>query len=156
MKSSRNLLVLVAITCIAAVAFAVASQSWWKMQPCAWCIFQRVLLLGIAAVCIVGVLWRQTAGRMLTGALALLLALSGIASALWQHFHAASALSCDRSLAERIIGALDLENLWPRVFAVRASCADAAASLLGIPYDWWSLTLFALIAVVCIRIMRRA
>jgi disulfide bond formation protein DsbB len=93
---------------------------------------------------------------MLTGALALLLALSGIASALWQHFHAASEFSCDRSLAERVISALDLENLWPRVFAVRASCADAAASLLGIPYDFWSLALFALIALVCLRIMRRA
>jgi disulfide bond formation protein DsbB len=31
------------------------------------------------------------------------------------------------------------------VFAPRASCADAAVDLLGLPYEFWSLGLFAVL-----------
>ena len=156
MKSSSFILGGTAVACVGAVAFAVASQSLFKMQPCAWCILQRVICLAIAVACVIGLIWRGTRGRVVCSAVTLLLAMSGMAAALWQHFQAASQFSCTRSLAERIIQTLQLEDLWPRVFAIRASCADAVASLLGVPYDFWSLALFAAVAVASIRVMQRA
>ena len=79
--------------------------------------------------------------------LVLLLALCGVAAALWQHFVAAASASCNLTLADKIVGALRLDALLPDVFSPRASCADAAVNLFGVPYDFWSLALFVLIAI---------
>jgi len=90
---------------------------------------------------------RGTARRALA-ALATLFAASGVASALWQHFVAASSNSCNLTLADRILSALGLFDLAPSVFAPMASCADAAVNLLGVPYAFWSLALFVLCGAI--------
>ena len=71
---------------------------------------------------------------------------SGIAAALWQHFVAARTNSCALTLADKVISGLGLDTRWPEVFEVRASCADAAVNLLGVPFAFWSLALFAALA----------
>jgi len=45
---------------------------------------------------------------------------------------------------------MSLSSLVPDIFAPRATCADAAVNLLGIPYDFWSLALFAIVALLAI------
>ena len=146
----------VAIACLAAVGAALVSQHVFGMQPCPWCVLQRVIFLAIALACGLGLLWRSAAGRVLAGGLGLLLALGGIAAALWQHFQAAASASCNLTLADKIVsGWLGLDSLWPDVFSARASCADAAVSLLGVPYDFWSLALFVAVAFTLLRTLRR-
>jgi protein dithiol:quinone oxidoreductase len=142
-----------ALACIAAVAAALVSQHAFGMEPCPWCVLQRVVFLAIALACGVGLLWRGAAGRRVASGVGLLLALCGMAAALWQHFVAASSTSCNLTLADRIVGGLKLDSLWPDVFSPRASCADAAVNLLGVPYDFWSLTLFALLAAVAVSVL---
>jgi disulfide bond formation protein DsbB len=44
----------------------------------------------------------------------------------------------------------------PDVFEARASCADAAVNLFGIPYAMWSALAFVICAVVLLRILRRS
>ncbi len=133
----------VALVCIASVAAALVSQHVFDMQPCPWCVLQRVIYLAIALACGLGLVWRSRTGRLVSIALALLLAVSGIAAALWQHFQAAASASCNLTLADKIVsGWLQLDSLLPDVFSPRASCADAAVNLLGVPYDFWSLALF--------------
>ena len=87
--------------------------------------------------------------------LGLLLALSGIAAALWQHFVAAASVSCNLTLADRIVGGIGVDALWPQVFAAYASCADAAAKLLGVPYEFYSLTVFVVLAALAAVLLRR-
>ena len=136
----------VALVCISAVAAALVSQHAFDMQPCPWCVLQRVIYLAIALACGIGLVWRSFLGRIVSLALALLLTVSGIAAALWQHFQAAASASCNMTLADRIVsGFLQLDSLLPDVFSPRASCADAAVNLLGVPYDFWSLALFIVI-----------
>ena len=133
---------------------ALVSQHVFNMQPCPWCALQRLILLSIAAVCLLaGVVGRP--GHRIGFAVALLLALSGVMAALWQHFRAASSVSCNLTLADKILSALQLDRALPDVFEPRASCADAAVNLLGVPYDFWSLALFVLVALACARLMRR-
>ena len=146
----------VALACVAAVGAALVSQHVFDMQPCPWCVLQRVVFLAIGLACGLGLLWRSTAGRRLAAGLGLLLTLAGVAAALWQHFKAAASASCNLTLADKIVsGFLQLDSLWPDVFAVRASCADAAVRLLGIPYDFWSLALFMAVALALLRVVRR-
>jgi protein dithiol:quinone oxidoreductase len=159
-RSSRDntttLLAGTALVCIGAVAAALVSQHVFDMQPCPWCVLQRVIFLAIALACGVGLLWRSRVGRLVSTGLALLLAASGIAAALWQHFQAAASASCNLTLADKIVsGLLQLDSLLPDVFSPRASCADAAVNLLGVPYDFWSLALFSAIALITIRALRR-
>jgi protein dithiol:quinone oxidoreductase len=145
-----------AVGCLAAVGAALVSQYAFNMQPCPWCVLQRVIFLAIALVCIVGLIWRGAVGRPICAGLGLLLALCGVAAALWQHFQAAESASCNLTLADRIVsGWLGLDSLVPDVFSARASCSDAAVKLLGVPYDFWSLLLFAVIAVATFQLARQ-
>ena len=153
---SAKLLVAVAIVCLAAVGAALVSQHLFDMQPCPWCVLQRLIFVAIALVCLVGAAIPARAGRLAAALLAALLALCGVAAALWQHFKAAASASCNLTLADKIISGLQLDSLVPDVFAPRASCADAAVSLFGIPYDFWSLALFVLCSFAALSVLRRS
>lgn len=146
-------LVFIAIASIAAVAAALVSQHVFGMEPCPWCVLQRVIFLAIAIAALIGIVWRHIAGRMLASLLALLLAVAGIAAALWQHFYAAASPSCNLTLADKILNAMTLPSLLPDVFSPRASCADAAVNLFGVPYDFWSLALYAIIGVTALSVL---
>ena len=43
------------------------------------------------------------------------------------------------------MGATGLDRALPQVFAAYASCAEAAITLFGVPYEFGSLALFVLI-----------
>lgn len=153
-KRPGLLLAGMAVLSVAAVGAALVSQHVYGMEPCPWCILQRVIFLAIALVCVIGFVSTRIAGG-----LALLLSLCGIGAALWQHFKAASSTSCALTVADQIVIAMKLDSLWPDVFLARASCADAAVKLLGVSYDFWSLGLFVLLglgATIALRAGQRA
>jgi disulfide bond formation protein DsbB len=137
----------VAVGGVAAVGAALVSQHVFDMQPCPWCVLQRLIFLAVSAAAVVGLLWRSALGRRVSGGLVVLLALCGVAAALWQHFVAASSASCDLTLADRIMAGTGLDGHFPEVFAAYASCADAAVALAGLPYEFWSLAAFCVFAL---------
>ena len=137
----------IAALSLAAVGVALVSQHVFDMQPCPWCVLQRLIFVAIAAVALLGLL----VGQPIAAAGVILLALLGMAAALWQHFVAALSQSCDLTLADRIVSGLGIDRLLPDVFAVRASCADAAVDLLGIPYEFWSLGAYVALTLLALR-----
>ena len=144
----------VAVVCVAALAIALTSQHVYDMQPCPWCVLQRLIFCAITLFALLGLVWRGAAGGRVAGTFALLLAFAGIAAALWQQMVAAKSESCNLTLADRIVGATTLDHLLPDVFEARASCADAAVSLLGVPYAYWAAACFAVCAIALVRILR--
>ncbi len=140
-----------------AVGVALIAQHQFGVKPCPWCVLQRGIYLLIGGFALLG--WLAQASRPLRrGALALvlLLCVAGIAAAVYQHEVAAQTESCAMGLADRILGALDLEERWPPVFMVTAGCAEAAAyRLLGLPYEIWSGVLYALLALQALISLRR-
>ena len=136
----------VALICLAAVGAALVAQYRFDMQPCPWCVLQRGIYLGIAVLCLLGALLPARPVKLGLAGAAALLALLGAASASWQHLVAAKSSSCNLTLADKILTALNAEALFPALFQVTANCADAAVSVLGIPFEYWSLALFALLA----------
>jgi disulfide bond formation protein DsbB len=147
-------LLLVAGISLAAIAAALVSQHVFDMQPCPWCVLQRVIFVAIALAALPGLLLRTPAMRRLSAVLIALLALCGMAAALWQHFVAASSTSCKLTLADRIVGGLGLDSLWPEVFAAYASCADAAVKIAGLPYEFFSLALFVALGALAVHVWR--
>lgn len=140
----------IALLSLAAVGAALVSQHVFNMDPCPWCILQRLIFVVIALVCLVGL-----ASKRIAGGLVLLLSLCGVAAALWQHFKAAASSSCAMTVADQIVIFTKLDSLWPDVFLARASCADAAVSLMGIPYDFYSLALFIVTAAAGWLLLKR-
>ncbi|MFT3666009.1 disulfide bond formation protein B [Piscinibacter sp.] len=147
----RGWLLAVAALSIAAVLAALFTQYQWDMQPCPWCILQRVQFVLVALLALAAAF---LPGRRLFAGLGVLAAASGIAAALWQHFVAAKSSSCKLTLADKIVSGLGLDRVLPSVFEVRASCADAAVNLLGLPYEFWSLALFVVAIALTIPALR--
>ena len=143
----------IAILCVAAVAAALVSQHVYDMQPCPWCVLQRLIFVVIAALALVTAAWQTSIGQRLGGGAMVLLAIGGVASALWQHHVAAASSSCNQTLADRIVSGLGLDGSLPEIFQARASCADAAVDLWGLPYAYWSLALFVVITLLAGRVM---
>lgn len=141
---------LIALTSAAGVAMALVSQHVYDMQPCPWCILQRLIFVVIACVAVLGMLWRSRTGQIVVAVLVDLLATAGISTALWQHFVAAASQSCNLTLADKIISGIGLDGLLPEIFAPRASCADAAVNMFGVPYEFWSLALFAIVGTLAV------
>jgi len=155
--SRRAVLVGIAVVSFGAVALALVSQHVYDMQPCPWCALQRLIFVGIGLVALLGLAWNGTLlARRAVPLLLLLLCGCGIASALWQHFVAAASASCNLTLADRVLSASHLDELLPEVFQPRATCADAAVDLIGVPYEFWSLALYLLIETAALWLFIRA
>ncbi|CAD5374595.1 Periplasmic thiol:disulfide oxidoreductase DsbB, required for DsbA reoxidation [Rubrivivax sp. A210] len=137
----------------AAVATALFTQHGLGMLPCPWCVLQRLIFLTVALAAVAGLALGGAIARRIAALTMLLVAGCGVAAALWQHFVASASASCNLTLADRIVGATGLDALLPQVFAAYASCADAKATLLGVPYEFYSLTLFSLLSVVSLLIL---
>jgi disulfide bond formation protein DsbB len=145
-----------ALLCALALGAALVTQHVFNMQPCPWCVLQRLIFVGIGVVTLLAALTPAPAAQRVGSVLALLLGVAGVATALWHHFVAASAASCDLTLADRIMSATGLDMALPEVFAPFASCADAKVRLLGVPYEFYSLALFALLAAAAAWLLRRS
>jgi disulfide bond formation protein DsbB len=146
----RALLAGMAAAALAAVGAALVSQHGFDMPPCPWCVLQRLLFVLVAGAALLGLAWRRVGAGLV-----LLLALAGVAAAVWQNRVAAASGSCKLTLADRIITTLGLDALAPAVFMPMASCADAAVSLAGLPYEAWSGALFLLLGAAAVLVLRQ-
>ena len=155
MVNARRLLALIAALSFGAIGIALVSQHVFDMQPCAWCVLQRLIYAGVGAVALVAAMWPQGSARTVHRAAALaavVLATLGAASALWQQLFAAKSTSCVMTAADQIMGFTRLDTWLPDVFQARASCAEASVKMLGVPYAVWSLVLFLMLAVAALRL----
>jgi protein dithiol:quinone oxidoreductase len=156
--AAPRLLTAAAALSLAAVGVALYTQFQMGMQPCQWCVLQRlqfiVIALLAALACGTAVLRMQLLSRGLA-VFAAVMALGGVAAALWQHLVAASSDSCKRTLADVVIRDLGLDELLPSVFSATASCSDKA-QLLGLSYEWYSLAVFVVVGTAALLAARGA
>jgi len=148
-----QVLVAIGLVSFAAVGLAAIAQYVFDMQPCPWCVLQRFIYLVVGVLALVAAALPGGGRRLFIG-LALLASLSGLASALWQQLHAVNEASCAMTLADRIMTGLHLDSLLPQLFTAYASCADAAVSVLGIPFAVWSCLLYAILALLLVWSLR--
>lgn len=149
MSTSRSLLLFIALLCLGAVTLALISQHLFDMQPCAWCVLQRLIYLVIAAVCLAGA-WGGRVLRRVSALVAAGLAVTGVMAAYYQYTVASHMFSCDQTFADRFIAQSGLDAALPQVFGIYASCMDAVVAVFGVDYALWSLGLFAVLAVLAV------
>jgi disulfide bond formation protein DsbB len=143
-KLPARVLAGMAFISFAAVGVALVAQHQFGVKPCPWCVLQRLIFLAIGTFSLLG--WLVQARRSLRQAalvVVLMLCAAGLTAAVFQHEVASQTASCAMGLADKIITALNLEDLWPSVFMVTANCSEAAAyRFIGLPYEIWSGLLF--------------
>ena len=148
--NSRQTLLAMAGLAITGITMALIAQYGFDMRPCPWCILQRLTFVVIALLCLLGAALPL---RRLAAGLTIVLALLGSSAALYQHFVAAKSASCNLTFADKIITALQLESLMPSLFQITGSCAEAAVSVLGVPFEFWSLGLFVVLLIVALPVL---
>lgn len=148
-KKQRMILGAIALVSAGVFAAALVGQHRFDMQPCPWCILQRLIFMLITLSAGIGALLPQLGRRMALVGISLLSA-AGASAAMYQNRVAVHLPSCDLTLADRIISGLGVDALLPEVFEVRASCAEAAVRLLGLPFELWSLALYVALGVTAV------
>jgi len=145
---AASVLTAIGIGSLLALVVALVAQHVFDIQPCPWCVIQRMVVIMIAVLALVGAGLGGIAPRVAPGAAAagvLALAVGGTVAAWHQHTVAAKQLSCSFTWADRTLMSLQLDALWPSLFKVGATCADAAQALmLGLPFEAWSGAWFVL------------
>src|SRR5690606_23058513 len=112
--SLRSSLAALFLLATGGLLFAVFSQHVLGMQPCAWCILQRMVCVVIAVVAGLGWLGsRRSGAARLAAVAAALLAAAGVVAAWYQHAVAAQQFSCDLSLADQLVRGTGLDAALP-------------------------------------------
>ena len=156
MQLELNLLRLISVLSLSSVAIALVSQYVFDMQPCAWCVFQRLLYLMIGFFTLGLTFAKPTRVRMALGAASIVaISIMGITAAWYQEKVAANTFSCAQTLADQIMTKSGLDSAAPWLFGIYASCMDARVKLLGIEYAWWSLAMFILIGTIALVVLKR-
>ena len=76
-RSNAAPFAVLAVVAFGAVAAARVSQHAFQMEPCAWCVLQRLIFVVLGIVALAGMAWQSWLGRRLLPLL--LLALAGCA-----------------------------------------------------------------------------
>jgi len=151
-----NLLRLISVLSLSSVAIALVSQYVYDMQPCAWCVFQRLLYLMIGLFALGFGVVKPTRMRIAIGSASIVaIAIMGVTAAWYQEKVAANTFSCAQTLADQIMTKSGLDSAVPWLFGIYASCMDARVKLLGIEYAWWSLAMFTLIGIIALVVLKR-
>ena len=148
-SSNRLPLALIALFSFGALAAALVSQYVFFMQPCAWCVLQRLIYLVIGVLAMVGLIGGRPLAR-LAALLAAALSICGLVAAWYQYSVAAHLETCAQTFADRFISGLGLDASVPKLFGIYAMCKDAMVKVLGVEYVVWSMALFALILLVAL------
>jgi len=124
------------------------------MQPCAWCVFQRLIYLILAVVAALAASSQRPIVRLVYAMLGLSLTIAGGLAAWYQAQVASQSFSCARTLADLLMTQTGLETAMPALFGIYASCMDARVKLFGLEYAYWSLLLFVLLGLMVAFIIK--
>ena len=145
--TSRTGFLLAFIASLGLMGTALYLQHALDLEPCPLCIFQRVFVITIGAVALLGTLHNPArVGRVLYASLIGLLALGGGAVAtrqVWlQHLPADQVPECGPSL-DYMLEAFPLNETLQLVFKGSGECAAVEWTLFGFSIAEWMLVVFA-------------
>ena len=139
--------------CVSGVGIALLSQHAFDMQPCAWCVFQRLIYIVLACVAGAAACSQRLVARLVYAMLGLSLTIFGALAAWYQAQVASNSFSCAQTLADLLMTQTGLETALPALFGIYASCMDARVKVFGLEYAYWSLLLFVLLGTLLCTIV---
>lgn len=155
--TSRKGFLLGFLASCALIATALYMQYVLKQEPCPLCIFQRLFVIALGGVALLGALHNpQLFGRRIYAALLALLALGGGAVAarqVWlQHLPADQVPECGPGL-DYMLETFPLSDTLGMVLRGSGECAEVGWTLLGFSIAEWMLVVFAGYLVYALALM---
>jgi disulfide bond formation protein DsbB len=148
MKTSKPILLIVAVASIALLVFALYLQHVERMQPCPMCIIQRYAFAAVALICIAFALLPRGAARVGAG-LGALVSIAGAGAAGWHLWVKANpSVSCGIDPLETSLNTIPTAELLPFLFKADGLCTTEYAPILGLSIPQWSLVWFVTFAIV--------
>ena len=151
----RFVSVLLVLTSIIGLSFALYLEHVKGLEPCPLCIFQRVGLIGMGLVALIALI-HNPISNFFKRFYALLATLSigwsvGVAARhVWiQHLPADQVPSCGPGL-NYLVDALPMQAVLKEVLSGSGECAAIDWTFLGQSLPVWSLLYFILILLVCL------
>ena len=153
----RRMLALVAVACIASLAFGLYLQHVVGLEPCPMCIVQRYALVLVAIVA--GVTAFTSSRRSLLTGSALLVILSGFGAfvAARQSFlqwYPPEVVSCGRDFYG-MIETFPLKRAIPMIFKGSGDCSKVDWTFLGGSIANWSFVSFVAIGLISLVLSAR-
>ncbi len=148
---AARLFTLVFLACVGLVGFALFLQHYKGLDPCPWCIVQRIAFLAAGLVALAGALHRPGHGgtifySVIGGAVALAGAAAG-AYHVWLQSDPARAAKCIGSPVERILDATGVGRWAPPLLQYDGPCSLKPWDFLGLSIPEWSLAWFVILVV---------
>jgi disulfide bond formation protein DsbB len=154
-RTSR-LYTLVLLVCVALLGFALYLQHSEGLDPCPWCVVQRLGFILIGMIALVGALHRPgPIGTVVYSTFGLAAAVAGAASAVYHVYlqsDPALAAKCVGSPVERILDQLDIGSWSPPLLQYAGPCTLKPWSFLGLSIPEWSLVWFVLLGAAFVAI----
>ncbi|AYQ29423.1 MULTISPECIES: disulfide bond formation protein B [unclassified Polaromonas] len=153
----RRVLALVAVACVAMLAFGLYLQHVVGLEPCPMCIVQRYALVLVAVVA--GVTAMAKSRGLLVAGSGLMVLLSGFGAfvAARQSFlqwYPPEIASCGRDFYG-MIETFPLKRAIPMIFKGSGDCTKIDWTFLGLSIANWSFLCFVAIAAVGLLLMAR-
>ena len=154
--TNRRAFALIFLICVGLLAFALYLQHWQGLDPCPWCVVQRLGFMLVGLIALVGALHRPAGiGTVVYAICGFAAAAAGAAAAAY-HVHLQSdperAAKCVGSPVERILDQLDLGRMIPPLLQYDGPCTLTPWSFLGLSIPEWSLVWFVLLAAAFVAI----
>ena len=157
LNAPRRLLALIAVACVALLAFGLYLQHVVGLEPCPMCIVQRYALVLVAVVA--GLTALASSRKVLIAGSSLMVLLAGFGAfvAARQSFlqwYPPEVSSCGRDFYG-MIETFALKRAIPMIFKGSGDCTKVDWTFLGGSIANWSFVCFVLIALVGLLLMAR-
>ena len=148
----RRVWLLVALGCMALLAFGLYLQHVVGLEPCPMCIVQRYVMILIAVCALVGACMPSHRAALGTGGVLTLLAVGGAyvaARQSWLQWYPPEVVSCGRDFYG-MIETFPLKRAIPMIFKGGGDCSQVDWTFLGGSIANWSFVCFVGIALLAL------
>lgn len=151
----RSVMALIAVTCVAMLAFGMYLQHVVGLEPCPMCIVQRYAMVLIA---IWAAIASATAKNSIQKTGAVLLVITALGGAFvaarqsWLQWYPPEVASCGRDIYG-MIETFPLQRVIPMIFRGSGDCSIVDWTFLGGSIANWSFLCFAAIALVALALL---
>lgn len=142
---------LIFLACVAILGFALYLQHVKDLEPCPWCVVQRLLYIAVGLICLVAALHRP--GPVIATFYAMLGAATALGGALAAGYHVylqadeARARACAGSAVERFLDQTDVGSWIPPLLQYDGPCTLVDWSFLWLSIPEWSFVCFVVLGV---------
>jgi disulfide bond formation protein DsbB len=158
--TTRRLFALIVLVCVGLLGYALYLQHWQGLDPCPWCVVQRVGFMLVGLIALVGALHGPAArGAAVYATLGLIAAVAGAAAGayhVWLQSDPVRAAKCVGSPVELVLDRLAIGKLAPGLLQYDGPCTLKPWSFLGLSIPEWSLAWFVILAIALFAIARGA